>query len=238
MKFDFITQSSYAANWWQELERKLLVTGEGARIALDPSCLISETPFASFAQVSGDFPLWSSDASDRLPLKGAGSVPDLQLTYATAQGSESLTIAMGIDVTKLLQTLRVSETREIVKVEWMLGRKVDLGSWPLSDWANVDVSTFLAPRFTLDVGALAPRALNRFYRSSLAFRISLKDSTQKIFFIPVAEYCAPAYARADGASYHAALFRDLTNPSWNTSPDRQKKTGCAFVGAQEELSGN
>ncbi|MCA2961948.1 MAG: hypothetical protein IOD12_16985 [Silvanigrellales bacterium] len=246
LSFDFLRQEGYSENWQEKIKDDLVRLGGTVRYALDAECASDEILLVNSLTSPNSLPdsfRGKDTSSEDFPLAirrtSAGlALPELNFSYSyDTPTTAKLKMEMKLDLAKILA--QVDSVENVSSVSWMLGNRVD--EIPLSNWNEIPVGDFFTPtgdvRVEMPTPSLASRALYRFSEKSFAFKLKVKKHTrevvqEKIYVVDPGYFCRLAYTRTDGADFHQSLFSDNTNPLWNSSPSRDLKTGCAYVGEQ------
>jgi hypothetical protein len=255
----FLKQQGYPENWAELMLQDLVagnlsITDSPFCAVVSPDDTQRDFLLAT-AAVPDLWPMASSwtSADRRLPIKevtlsSGKPAPDMRVTYAYgAEEEKQWSLSVGLDAVRLRDELAKLELSEFNSVRWMvMDRQAQV---PQSNWIAIASTGLLdggGDRLVLgaeesdgllQAGALRA-LLNNPSNRSIVLRIGVNNyDGRRPYYGPYADFvidhglmCQQAYQRTDGVALHERLFNDLTNPSWNTSPSRDNKTGCGFAG--------
>ncbi len=257
----FLKQPGYPDNWVEILRNVLFESNTVRYLGLthDPSCvdlalpdLQTSTFLASSVNLPNALPTRGTAgfAMEMLPLRtvtlsNGKAAPLLRISYAYPGSSPAQWQAeIGVDTESLAKAIggkeNLAEARMIV-----MDRLADFSSSPWIDLPREAI--FAGPETILKINeatstrmvSATKSLLNAPSRRSLVFRFDLRNSIERNgikqqfvdFVLDHGLFCEVSYSRPDGALFHKAIFKDLTNPGWNEKPNKEQRTGCAFAGS-------
>ena len=256
----FLKQPGYPDNWLEILRNVLFESSSVRYLGLthDPSCvdlalpdLQTSTFLASSINLPNALPTRATAGfeMEMLPLRSVTlsngkAAPLLRISYAYPGSTPAQWQAeIGVDTDSLATAIggkdNLEEARMIV-----MDRLADFSSSPWIDLPREAI--FAGPETILKINeatstrmvSATKSLLNSPSRRSLVFRFDLRNPIERNgikqqfvdFVLDHGLFCEVSYSRPDGALFHKAIFKDLTNPGWNDKPNKEQRTGCAFAG--------
>ncbi len=255
-----IKQSGYPDNWVDRVAEQLFSESQGVwlTLAVDEKCMEYNNPrFSTFLLGSLDLPSvvptrgTEGPGLETLPLRtvtleNGKAAPMFRVSYSYPGTSKADWKAeIGIDTVTLATSIGGKENLKRSRVIVM----DRMSNVPLSPWLSFENrSIFPATENLLVIDnsisrplmeELSKSLLNSPSRRSLVFRFYLNNPIERNgikrdfidFVLDHGLFCEVSYSRPDGALFHKAIFKDLTNPGWNDKPNKEQRTGCAFAGS-------
>jgi hypothetical protein len=257
----FLKQPGYPDNWIEILRNVLFESTPVRYLGLtaDPNCvdlalpdLQTSTFLASSINLPNALPTRSTAGfeMEMLPLRSVTlsngkAAPLLRISYAYPGSSPAQWQAeIGLDTESLARAIGGKDNLDNARMI-VMDRVENFSSSPWIDLPREAI--FAGPETVLKINeatstrmvSATKSLLNGPSRRSLVFRYDLLNPIERNgikqqfvdFVLDHGLFCEVSYSRPDGALFHKAIFKDLTNPGWNDKPNKEQRTGCAFAGS-------